>query len=70
MQDQISFLIKPELRKQSESYISQESVKANYKTLGLSNLQTASNMTIANLYYYFKIRDKSATEVLQNTVTA
>lgn len=68
--DQISFLMEPEKRKQSESYISQESVKAGYKTLGLSNLQTASNMTIANLYYYFKIRDKSPTEILQNTVTA
>ncbi|MGD1716623.1 hypothetical protein [Dapis sp. BLCC M172] len=62
--------MKPEKRKQYESYISQESVKANYKTLGLSNLQTASNMTIANLYYYFKIRDESETKIRQNIVAA
>ncbi len=70
LHDQILFLMKPEFRKQFESYISQQLVKADYKTLGLSNLQTASNMTIANLYYYFKTRDKSATEILENTVTA
>ncbi|MDJ0516416.1 MAG: hypothetical protein QNJ74_09205 [Trichodesmium sp. MO_231.B1] len=70
LQDQISFLMKPELRKQFEFYISQESVKAGYKTLGLSNLQTASNMTIANLYYYFKIRDNSETEIGGNIVAA
>ena len=70
LQNQISFLMKPELRKKFEFYISQESVKAGYKTLGLSNLQTASNMTIANLYYYFKIRDNSETEIGGNIVAA
>lgn len=70
LHDQISFLMKPELRKQFETYISQESVKAGYKTLGLSNLQTASNMTIANLYYYFKIRDELETEIGENIVAA
>lgn len=64
------FLIKPELRKQFESYISQQAVNTGDKTLGLSNLQTASNMTIANLYYYFKIRDESATEMGENIVAA
>ncbi|NEP77973.1 MAG: hypothetical protein F6K17_10535 [Okeania sp. SIO3C4] len=68
MPDQILFLIKPELRKQFESYISQKLVKASDKTLGLSNLQTASNMTIANLYYYFKIRDQSETKMGENIV--
>ncbi|MGB3510801.1 MAG: hypothetical protein WBA93_16510 [Microcoleaceae cyanobacterium] len=70
LHDQISFLIKPELRKQFETYISLQSVNTGYKTLGLSNLQTASNMTIANLYYYFKFRDESETEIGENIVAA
>lgn len=64
------FLIKPELRKQFETYISQQLVNTGDKTLRLSNLQTASNMTIANLYYYFKIRDESATKIAENIVAA
>ncbi|MGD1701644.1 hypothetical protein ACP6PM_17660 [Dapis sp. BLCC M229] len=37
LHDQIEFLIKPELRKQFESYISQRTINTNYKTLELSN---------------------------------
>lgn len=60
--------MKPEIRKQFQSDISQWLINTDDKTLGLSNLQTASNMTIANLYYYFKIRDESETEIGENIV--
>lgn len=32
---------------------------AGYKTLVPSNLQQASDLAVANLYWYFKVRDES-----------
>lgn len=51
-------MIKPELRRESESYISQQAAIAGYKTLVPSNLQQASDLAVANLYWYFKNRDE------------
>jgi hypothetical protein len=57
---QLKFMMKPELRREYESYISQKAAIARYKTLVSSNLNQASNLTVANLYWYFKVRDESA----------
>jgi hypothetical protein len=48
-----------ELRQQSELYINQQAANAGYKTLVPLNLKQASDLTVANLYHYFKIREES-----------
>jgi hypothetical protein len=57
--DQLQFMMKPELRRESESYITQQAAIAGYKTLVPANLQKASDLAVANLYWYFKVRDES-----------
>jgi len=54
LRDQLSFLFKPELRKDYESYISQQAKKSGYQGLAPSNWQEITNLTVANLYWYFK----------------
>jgi acyl carrier protein len=62
LQNQLLYLFDSELRQQSELYINQQAANAGYKTLVPSNLEQASNLAVANLYYYFKIRDESEDE--------
>jgi hypothetical protein len=62
LRDQLLFLFDSELRQQSELYINQQAANAGYKTLVTSNLQQASHLAVANLYYYFKVRDESEDE--------
>jgi hypothetical protein len=62
LRDQLIFMFKPALRHQYEDYIHQQARVNGYKTLVPNNLQQASDMTIANLYYYFNVRDDSDTE--------
>lgn len=61
---QLKFMMKPELRSEYELYVSQQSAIAGYKTLVSSNLHQASNLAVANLYWYFKVRDESETEAI------
>ncbi|MBW4468151.1 MAG: hypothetical protein KME07_22215 [Pegethrix bostrychoides GSE-TBD4-15B] len=58
LQDQLRFLLKPELRSEPETYISQQATQAGHKALTASNLNQMSNMAVANLYWYFKVRDE------------
>ncbi|MDZ7962489.1 MAG: hypothetical protein RMY34_32260 [Aulosira sp. DedQUE10] len=60
LRDQLIFMFKPALRKDYEAYVNQQAGVAGYRTLVLKNLQQASDLTVANLYYYFQIRDESA----------
>ncbi|WP_375473053.1 hypothetical protein [uncultured Nostoc sp.] len=62
LRDQLLFLFKPELRREYEFYISEQAGITGYKTLVTSNLQQASDLTVGNLYYYFKIREESKDE--------
>jgi hypothetical protein len=55
-------MFKPALRKEYEAYVSQQASNVGYRTLVPKNLQQASDLTVANLYYYFKIRDESEIE--------
>ncbi|MEO1764808.1 MAG: hypothetical protein AAFR83_23290 [Cyanobacteria bacterium J06629_18] len=66
LRDQLTFMFKPCLRETYESYINKKSNLTGYTKLATNNLQQASDLTIANLYYYFKIRD----EAIAETVTA
>lgn len=59
LRDQLVLMMKPSLRQEFASYISQQSAIAGYKTLVPENLQKASNLAVANLYWYFKVRDES-----------
>lgn len=53
---QLKLMIKPELRLESIHYISQQATSVGYKALVASNLQQASDLAVANLYWYFKVR--------------
>ena len=64
LQDQLALMMKPSLRQEFASYISQQSAIAGYKTLVPANLQKASNLAVANLYWYFKVRDESEEEAV------
>jgi hypothetical protein len=55
LRDQLRFLMDPEWRREYESYISQKAATVGYKTLVPSNLEKASNMTVANLFYYLQL---------------
>ncbi len=59
LEQQLKFLMSSGLRKQAEVYVSENADNFGYKTLNLPNLEKASNLTIANLYWYFKVRDES-----------
>lgn len=61
---QLKFMSAPEMRLKHESYISQQAISTGYKTLIPSNLQQASDLAVANLYWYFKVRDESEEEVV------
>ena len=54
LRDQLQFMIKPDLRQIHESYISQQATASDYKALAPSNWQEVPDLTVANLYWYFK----------------
>ena len=57
--DQMRLMMQPELRRQYELYVSEQSAIAQHKTLTQPNLQQASNLAVANLYWYFKHREQT-----------
>ncbi len=57
--DQLSMMFTSALRQGYENYITQQATIAHYKSLMPSNLEKASNLAVANLYWYFKARDGS-----------
>lgn len=59
LESQLQLMMQPNLRQQYTSYVSQQAAIAGYKTLVPSNLQQTSNLAVANLYWYFKVRDES-----------
>lgn len=54
LRDQLRFVIQPESRQDHESYISQQAKNSNYHGLDPSNWQEITDLTVANLYWYFK----------------
>jgi hypothetical protein len=59
LRDQLAFMIKPDLRKQHESYITEQALKFGYQGFAPSNWQEIPDLTVGNLYWYFKVKDKS-----------
>lgn len=59
---QLLFLMQPTLRREREAYISEQAGLTGYRTLVPSNLQQASDLAVANLYWYFQVRDESEDE--------
>lgn len=56
LRDQLQFLLKPDLRSTHESYISQQATTSGYQALAPSNWQDIPDLTVANLYWYFKAK--------------
>ncbi len=54
LRDQLRFLIAPDLRRNYEEFISEQAVKSGNKGLAPSNWQEIPDLTVANLYWYFK----------------
>lgn len=71
LRTQLEFLIQPTVRREREAYISEQAAKTGYKTLVPTNLQKASDLTVANLYWYFIVGDEPipATNVHTNKAT-
>jgi hypothetical protein len=59
LRDQLMFMIKPELRHTHEFYISKQAIASGYNALAPSNWQEIPDWTVANLYWYFQVRDES-----------
>ncbi|MGL5196232.1 MAG: hypothetical protein ACRC8Y_21805, partial [Chroococcales cyanobacterium] len=60
LRDQLRFIVKPELRQQHESYVFQRANATGYKALAPSNWQEVPDLTVANLYHYFKQKESYA----------
>ncbi|MEG4249112.1 hypothetical protein [Microcoleus sp. Pol10D4] len=56
---QLELMLDPQQRQEYEDYILEQGEIAGHKSLVSSNLEKASNLAVANLFYYFKVRDKS-----------
>ncbi|MTJ53504.1 hypothetical protein FJR38_13065 [Anabaena sp. UHCC 0253] len=59
LRDQLRFIIEPKLRKEYESYITEQATNSGYNGLVAGNWQEIADLTLANLYWYFQ--DKSKT---------
>lgn len=59
LRDQLAFAVSPELRRVYEFYVSQQAIATGYPALAASNWQEISDLTVANLYYFFQIREDS-----------
>lgn len=59
LDSQLRLMMQPDLRQGYVSYISEQAIRSGYKTLVRSNLQQASHLAVANLYWYFKFRNES-----------
>jgi hypothetical protein len=60
LRDQLKFMVKPDLRRAHELYISQQATASNLKALAPSNWQEIPDLTVGNLYWYFKGKEAQA----------
>lgn len=63
LEQQLKFLMRSTLRKEAEIYVSENAKNFGYRTLNLAHLEKSSNLTVANLYWYFKVREESEEEI-------
>lgn len=64
LRDQLLFAIEPDFRREYEFYISQQAIALGYQAFAPSSWQEISDLTVANLYYYFKCREDLTTSYL------
>jgi hypothetical protein len=58
--DQLRFLVKPELRQAPETYVGEQAAGQGHTALTPANLSAMSDIAVANLFWYFKVRNESA----------
>ncbi len=63
--DVLYLMIRSEIRREYELYISQQGEQTGHKALVVTNLQQMSHLSVANLYWYFKVRDESEPELVE-----
>jgi hypothetical protein len=62
--DQMKLMMQPTLRQNFIDYVSEKATELDRPALCSSNLEPASNLTLANLYHYFKLEaDRSLQKV-------
>src|SRR4028118_939460 len=62
LRTQLELMLDPQQREDYEDYIIEQGQIAGHKSLVSSNLEKASDLAVANLFYYFKVRDESEDE--------
>ncbi len=73
LRTQLELMLEPERREDYEDYIIEQGEIAGHKSLVASNLEKASDLAVANLFYYFRVRDESEDELeleFEGTTTA
>lgn len=63
LEQQLKFLMRSDFRKEAEIYVNENAENFGYRTLNLANLEKSSNLTVANLYWYFKVKEESEEEI-------
>jgi acyl carrier protein len=62
LRTQLELMLDPQQRQEYEDYIIEQGQIAGHKSLVSSNLEKASDLAVANLFYYFRVRDESEDE--------
>jgi len=62
LRTQLELMLAPQQRQEYEDYIIEQGNIAGHKSLVSSNLEKASDLAVANLFYYFRVRDESEDE--------
>ncbi len=62
LRSQLELMLDRQQRQDYEDYIIEQGKIAAHKSLVASNLEKASDLAVANLFYYFRVRDKSEDE--------
>jgi len=62
LRTQLELMLAPQQRQEYEDYIIEQGQIAGHKSLVSSNLEKASDFAVANLFYYFRVRDESEDE--------
>ncbi len=63
LRTQLELMLAPQQRHKYEDYIIEQGQIAGHKSLVSSNLEKASDCAVANLFYYFRVRDESEDEL-------
>lgn len=63
LRSQLELMLDRQRREDYEGYIIEQGEIAGHKSLVLSNLEKASDLAVANLFWYFRVRDESEEEL-------